>query len=142
MWLPLLKSLGAFMQAQPEFNDVDFPITMQIGATRQDPTKFPTLIALRFKELGEEVFNPSKGVVLLWLEFWTKNDDPNPSVAYEGLYAFEQMVRRLLLEWNRTLVAELGIACKITIPATKGDGDSVRPKCISQMTLQIEWRSR
>lgn len=139
MWWLLIKSLGAFLKDRPEFNDEDDPKYVQIGATRKDPTNFPTLILLRFKELGEDIFKQKDGVVFMWLEFWTKNDDPDPSVAYEQLSAFEEMMRPILLEWNKTLVAELGVACKISIPATKGDGDSVRPKCISQMTLQIEW---
>lgn len=140
MWWPITKHLNDFLLARPEFCDLDYPIMVQMGATRQDPSKLPAVLILRNKEGNLDFHRRRQGTVFLWLEFWVSNASTDPSVAYELLSVLEETTVSTLHDWVKAMVPDLGIACVVTIPAWRGDGDTIRPKCISQLTLQIDWK--
>lgn len=140
MWWPIIKHLRKYLETHPDFCKEDDPIMVQAGATRQDPGAMPAVLILRNREGNTDLHRMRNGTVSIWLEFWIKNSSVDPADAYEALYTLEQTTVNTLREWVRLLVSDLGIACVVTIPAWRGDGDTIRPKCISQLTLQIDWK--
>lgn len=140
MWWALIKHLRDYLLAQPAFSDAEYPIMVQAGGSSKDPSKMPAVLILRNREGNMDFHRMKSGTVLIWLEFWIKNESTDPADAYESLYLLEQTTIDTLHEWVKALVTDLGIACTITIPAWRGDGDAIRPKCISQLTLQINWK--
>lgn len=139
-WRKLNRNLTEFMQAHELFNEAGKEVHVQSGATAQKPKDFPTVYVLRAQERGIDLHTNNTGKTYMWLEFWVRNDNPDPSAAYDELELLEDAALNILLDWVPTLPSTLNMAAHLRIPEWKGDGDTIRPTIVSRMTLEIEWK--
>lgn len=139
-WRRFLRHLKAYLESRPEFNDVDKPVYIQAGATRQNPKQFPTVYLLRYQDRDLDFHMMKSGTNFLWLEMWIRNDSTDTEVAYDQMEELEELVYNVLHDWVKLLPKDLGVAVNLKIPSWKGDGDTIRPNMVSQLTLEINWK--
>ena len=140
MWWKFIKDLKTFLEAQADFNDPNDPIYLQAGATRQNPNVYPMVYLLRYRDRDLDFHRMAEGTTLIWVELWIRNDSAETADAYEQMADLEAKVHNHLREWVKGMSQRMGVTAKVTIPDWKGDGDTMRPCMISQLTLSIEWK--
>lgn len=135
IWWLFIKHLRDYAKLQPELQGVD----IRAGAKKpKDP--FPCLEIIWDSEDGFSLFNNTKGELSLWLDLWIRNDNKDPSAAYNDLADLMERVCTVLLRWSNILQNDLGFSTKIDIKDAISDAETNRPLAGTRMILHIEWR--
>ncbi len=135
IWWLFIKHLRDYAKQQPELIGVD----IRAGSKKpKDP--YPCVEIIWDSENGFSLFNNTKGELSLWLDLWIRNDDKDPSAAYDALADLMDRVCTVLVRWSNTLQRDLGYVTTIDVKDAVSDAETNRPLAGTRMILFIEWR--
>jgi hypothetical protein len=140
-WWPLAKSLAAFLNAQQDEAGKNIFEGVAIYTGTKGTAKSYPCIEITYDGEQEISFTQPRGNIDLWADIWLKSSSSDPADAYELQDAMQQKVFVVLMEWPEQILAELGIATKLTIKEVTSDGDLYRPSVGARIVLNIEWRN-
>ncbi|HML33853.1 hypothetical protein [Sporomusa sphaeroides] len=135
MWWLLIKHLRDFSQLQPELNGVD----VRAGAKKpKDP--YPCMEIIWDSEDGFSLYKTEKGELNLWIDLWIRNDNKDPSAAYEVMADLMERVCTVLVRWSDALLKERKISTNIDVKDAISDAETNRPLIGTRMVIKIDWR--
>lgn len=134
MWWALLADLEQHLGARPALAGV----AVELGADGPIP-EADTLQLDRGTEAGDDLVNPRRGQVTLWVDAWARQADDR--LTLQRLSELEAEVLLALQDWQKAGGPQ-GLAIQITIQQRAGDGGIFRPSRASRTTVQINWRAR
>lgn len=135
MWWLLIKHLRDYAKLQPELTGVD----IRAGAKKpKDP--YPCMEIIWDSEDGFSLYRNNKGELNLWVDLWIRNNDKDPSVAYEVLADLMERVCTVLVRWSDALLEELEISADIQVKDAISDAESNRPLAGTRMVINVKWR--
>lgn len=135
IWWLLIKHLRDFSRLQPELADVD----VRAGAKKpKDP--YPCMEIIWDTEDGLSLYKRDTGTLNLWIDLWIRNDDRDPSAAYELMADFMGRVCIVLVRWSDALLKEKKISADIYLNDAISDAESNRPLLGIRMVVKIVWR--
>ncbi len=143
-WWPLANSLVEFLKNhKDELGAPSFEGVFIYAGTKITGKVYPC-IEITF----DAESNPTgkRGLVNLWVDVCLKNNNSNPSEAYELMFKYQTEIMNLIFNyddgWPAAIKKDLGIATDIKISNVISDGDSQRPVCQCRMVLEIDWRGK
>jgi hypothetical protein len=134
MWFVLLSHLEDYLQAHVSSK-------VEQGYSQNELLPEPPVVKVyRIREPDLDIWMRTKGTLIIALDIWENNDDPDPKVANEALATLEEQVQEALKTWPMQAMEDL----KIKITDTKfddvsGDGESYRPQVAAFYKLRINW---
>lgn len=135
MWWLLIKHLRDYAKIQPELTGVD----IRAGAKKpKDP--YPCMEIIWDSEDGFSLYRNNKGELNLWVDLWIRNNDKDPSAAYEVLADLMERVCTVLVRWSDDLLEELEISADIQVKDAISDAESNRPLAGTRMVINVKWR--
>lgn len=130
-----MKHLRDYARLQPELQGVD----IRAGAKKpKDP--YPCLEIIWDSENGFSLFNNTSGELSLWLDLWIRNDDKDPSMAYDVLADLMERVCTVLVRWSDVIDSELNISTQLDVKDAISDAETNRPLAGTRMILNLTWR--
>lgn len=135
IWWLFIKHLRDYARLQPELQGVD----IRAGSKKpKDP--YPCLEIIWDSENGFSLFDNTKGELSLWLDLWIRNDDKDPSMAYDVLADLMERVCAVLVRWSEVIDSELDITTKLDVKDAISDAETNRPLAGTRMILNLTWR--
>ncbi len=139
-WWPITENLRDYLRERSLMEGSGLA-GVDIHAGAANPIEnYPCLEVLWDEESGGDPHKNTKGKIILWLDGWVENDDPDPGVIYGLLYQLQRGFFDVLGDWPKFLGEKLEMAIKVIVGRTVSDGDTNRPIGGSRTILEIEWR--
>lgn len=141
-WWPLAKNLVDTIKKHKDqlgtflFKDIEV-----YGGSKLNGKKYPCIEVTYDRESNVKIHRPIQGNVTLWVDINIKNNNANPSEAYEIMYHWQTEIIDCLTNWQNEIRTELGIAAKVEVEDIISDGDVQRPVCACRLAIYIEWRN-
>lgn len=111
------------------------------GYSQDEVLPEPPVIKLyRFREPELDIWIRPKGSLIIAMDIWQDNADPNPKVANAALAELEEAVQAALKTWPKQAEADLRLRITgIDFADISGDGEGYRPQVAAFYKLQIRW---
>lgn len=135
MWWLLIKHLRDYAKLQPELTGVDIR-----AGTKKPKDPYPCMEIIWDSEDGFSLYRNNKGELNLWVDLWIRNNDKDPSAAYEVLADLMERVCTVLVRWSDALLEELEISADIQVKDAISDAESNRPLAGTRMVINVKWR--
>lgn len=134
MWFHLISHLEDYLRAH-------IPAKVEQGYSQNELLPEPPVVKVyRSREPDLDIWTRPKGGLLIALDIWENNDDPDPKVANQALANLEEKVQDVLKAWPTQAMVDLKM--KITdvrFEDVSGDGENYRPQVAAFYKLRINW---
>lgn len=129
-WLDFVQSLKETMERELD------GVLISAGKAGTIPS-YPAVEIRRIGETGRQYMPKNittKKRVVLWLDSWISNGDPDPEAGYIELAALEDKVDAAIMLWLETIGTVKG-----DLQSTAGDGEELRPVIGARKVLVLEY---
>lgn len=136
MWWAFMEAVRSALEAWPALSTA----TVVYGTGGAVP-QTRTVEIVRGTEDTDDLVNPRRGTVTLWLDCWVRDEtDDLAAAAYPDLAALESDVLAALMDWQRHGDRVAGSVFKVNVRRRQPDGGIFRPVHGSRTTVAIDWR--
>ena len=134
LWFAVLCHLEEFLRQR-------VGVKVEQGYSQNEVLPEPPVVKVyRSREPGLEIWARPKGTLVLAMDIWENNDDPDPKAANQLLALLEEKVQEALKEWPKRAMADLKIRITdIGFDDISGDGENYRPQVAAFYKIRINW---